>query len=248
MKQIKNHNFFKGGIAMATLGIILCVYALLVLILMEIAVDKENPRGANGKLRIKMDGWVIEILYKTNVWRGTDDTKPIQEPKSICQMFRGIFWGAPYSILSTIVACMGVVIFFIIRFVVTLFFGYAIKKENFFDQKRVVFNKYERYGENGEKKYVAPWKFVLIASNIWVCWTLYENAKNLYAENMVKGFAWYSFSTIFSWLLWGGSIIGVIYLGAFLMDVVPKHVTYDSIKRIKEKACPGLEAVRQQGK
>lgn len=123
---------------------------LIVPILMEISVDRKQRRELTGELRIKKNGFVIKNFYQNNVGK---KEHLMDIPHNICQLYWGIFFGCVPGMIFT---CVFYFIYYL-AILICFLFGYVIdKKDNNKD-----FHPYQHYGENDEKKFIAPWKIIL---------------------------------------------------------------------------------------
>ena len=148
-------------------GVALLINALISFLMMELAIDHKAGRTKEGMLQIKPRGFVIRYLYRLNIMNSTHCLEA-NIPKDICQLFFGIF---NFWIISCI---FGAFVCLIVLFVAMVWFLYALfmtffgrlpekVKITFYPSK---FHPYQRFGAENQKKWVAPWKIILLFSVI----------------------------------------------------------------------------------
>ncbi|MDD2934942.1 MAG: hypothetical protein PHX25_00510 [Candidatus Pacebacteria bacterium] len=127
-------------------------YILLVCILAEMSLGR--PKIKNGILRVNKKSFVIDSVYKCNF---LEKNSKKEYPSNICKLFWGIFWGIPRF-------CCGFV-FVIVVSVFTGIFGFILDFREDADRFTHPYQTYEKRDELGqfvgEKKFIAPWKFIL---------------------------------------------------------------------------------------
>lgn len=121
-------------------------YSLLVFALMELAIKRDE----NGNLRARKNNFILKYFFYENLWEALAKNE-YTIPKNICNLYWGIFWGL--AIMFPFQLFMNSLLIIILTFFAFPFgFLPKLKGDN-------IIHKYERYGKNDEKKWIAPWKF-----------------------------------------------------------------------------------------
>jgi hypothetical protein len=125
-------------------GLVLAVYSVLAIpILMELSL-RTPKRDTAGLLRVNPKSWTLANLYRSNAFFEEKDGK---WPKNICQLYCGLWWGT----LLTAVVTMIILLICLLGF----FCGYLASSR----RPGEIFHNFERWGKDGKKAWIAPWKF-----------------------------------------------------------------------------------------
>ena len=74
-------------------------YSVLIFVLMEFSIDRSKDYS-DGMMHVKINGWVIKFLYRSNCIGGR------KYPKNLCQLYWGIWIYFPVSILFMTIAAV----------------------------------------------------------------------------------------------------------------------------------------------
>ena len=137
------------------------VYSLVAVpVFMELSLDRPK-KTKDGRLRIKSNGFVIRFFYGANIARKIKD-KDFRFPKNTCQLYRGVYLGIPCFFLLPTSVFVLVSFFFVLLFGVagpfSFIAGFLPNPVGFVKRGDDPFYPYE---EIGDKKWIAPWKFIL---------------------------------------------------------------------------------------
>ena len=136
------------------------VYSFVVVpVFMELSLNRPK-KTKDGRLRIKK-GWVVRFFYGMNICREREG-KNFRFPKNTCQLYRGVYLGIPCFFLVPTSVFVLISFFFVLLFGV----GGPIASIAGFLPNPVGFAKrgddpFYPYEEIGDKKWIAPWKFIL---------------------------------------------------------------------------------------
>jgi len=207
----------------------LCVipvyYTAFCLLLIELAIDRRAGRTKEGMLQIKEKGFVIQYFYELNIYR----EKGLSKPKDICQLFWGIFMLAWFSAITLIVWSLFKYIVLFLLIIVHTFFGhlprFLLPPNDFFEFfSKDHFYRYQRYGKK-EKKWLAPWKYLLLILCILTLSSGY-------------GIAILIIGTIITWIV---VLFGMFFLYLIILEIwkifPPRFAIKEFIKSKKEKSC-----------
>lgn len=136
------------------------IYSFLIVpIMMELAVDKKQRRESTGKLRIKKNGFIIKNFYLGNIG---EKEFFMDAPDNICQLYRGVWLGIFMTLFFSI-SMFAAVLMLIIVILFASIIGFI---PIFSNSGSPYFHSYQRYGKNDEKKFIAPWKILLLITLI----------------------------------------------------------------------------------
>ena len=136
------------------------VYSFVVVpVFMELSLDRPK-KTKDGRLCIKR-GWVIRFFYGMNANREIQD-KDFLFPKNTCQLYKGVYIGIPSFFLVPLFFFALISAFFVLLFGIAgpfaLMVGYMPNPIGLVKRNEEPFYPYE---EIGDKKWIAPWKFLL---------------------------------------------------------------------------------------
>mgnify|MGYP001566821588 CR=1 FL=1 len=136
------------------------VYSFVVVpVFMELSLGRPK-KTKDGRLCIKR-GWVIRFFYGINIARKIKDND-FRFPKNTCQLYKGIYLGIPCFFLIPTFTFVLISVCFVMLFGVAGPFvfiaGFLPNPVGFAKKGNEPFYPYE---EIGDKKWIAPWKFIL---------------------------------------------------------------------------------------
>lgn len=219
----------------------LVIHSVLVVpCLMALALDKP-ARDESGCLRVKTKGFVIRTFFGFNAWRLWDMNKT---PKNLCLFYYGIWWGC--------FSGLGMRLVFGVVAIIAFVFGYLILAPILFLCGRLPkcallkWHRYERYGKRDEKRWIAPWKFLLplgIVCSIWlypdVWWSVMTEA---YQDMGIRIFAGLLGCIVVAVVVVCGIIFLVEKAGKTRLGAIVK----EGIKSIKDRYCLKVVASDEQ--
>lgn len=147
--------------------------AIIVPIQMEMAVAKPS-RSTEGKLLLKKEGIILRVCYRTNYICAEENMfASLEYPYNTCSLYGGIWWGnfsaLFWFLFRTIILCIGLIMCFVefLFYVITTILGFAPDCAVINDKfPELAFHPYECFGKNHEKKFIAPWKFIVLILSI----------------------------------------------------------------------------------
>lgn len=127
---------------------------------MELALNRPK-KTEDGRLRIKKKGFVIRFFYGKNV---LEEEKDKHFPKNTCQLYKGICGGIFCFCIIFPLCCLLLAFFLVLIYGVggpfALILGYMPNPVGFLT-KRYGHPFYPYEERSGNKKWIAPWKFIL---------------------------------------------------------------------------------------
>lgn len=146
--------------------------AIVVPIQMEIAVAKP-ARSTEGRLLLKKEGIILRFCYRTNYICAEENMfASLEYPHNTCGLYGGIWWGN-FSALFwfmfrnlLLALALIILVFEVIICSITTIFGFVPNMTKLNDIPSLSFHPYERFGKNNEKKFIAPWKFIVLILSI----------------------------------------------------------------------------------
>lgn len=220
---------------MSTLIIVtigLGVYSLAIVpILMELSLDKPK-KTREGMLRIK-NGFVLKYCYLSN-FAEADDYK--REPRNICQLYWGIWITLFFCLLMLIPMVMGFGIIstkFILGYLPKgkAFLGPAPFGE-FYDD---LFHKYQRWGKNNERKWLAPWKVLVVGGPIFLIATYHKTLISAALMGISAMLHWYIYFAVATIVMF------VIFIAIYIFNSLRKTESWAAaktyLKSIKDRTC-----------
>lgn len=211
--------------------VVLSSYTLLVFAVMECTIDRKVK--IQGKLPVKRNSEIIQCAYRMNLIQDIRDY-----PSSICQLFWGLWSGMMFG------AFMGIMItvIFVIMILIGFIFGY-LPDMKLLDEKDELFHPYQRRGIENEKRWIAPWKFLLAILALYIL-IRYPQA----IWNLTKGSVGSVYGTGENFLQIAIFILAVTFISYIIYQargVIRKtrSATAGYLRAVKEKACTQIELV-----
>lgn len=218
--------------------IALSVHTLLTIpILMELTLNKPK-RTPKGKLRVKKYCFVMTHVYKGNVTKRYEYEKDLS-PKNLCQLYQGLWWGSIISLSFTLTYLFFVFVAVVISiFAIPLGFLPA-RTALSWNHNGDYFQAYQKYGGDEEKKWTAPWKYLLpiclcVSAILWGQ-TFWETTVTYWYD------AIFTLNTLLYWVLPIAGFIFVIVLVKVFKKTESWVATKSYLQSIKSNTCLEIE-------
>jgi hypothetical protein len=225
-------------------GFILLGWLIMTLILMGLSVDFKKPRDDAGTLNFKW-GFILKNFYRDNSF--TDEEKR-KTPRTICQLFWGIFLGILNYINKLIVICVASIVILLIFYPIALFFGRIPR----YFLSELSFHRYKSYGEKDEKSYrFAPWE---IAAFLAVLYFIYWGFYKLLIDDWGGSVLVPTFIEIIKnpWFIYSGGSLALAILIIYLLMSKRVRAFFGPIKEfiigLKDKVCFGINVDRPEAR
>lgn len=141
--------------------IVLSIYTIMIFILYSLAFTRPRKNDKN-EFVIKKSNYIIKYIYRVNILR-----ENIIYPKNICQLFWGLFFSLPSSMIGIIYVLIVVIFTIFFIFPVGLLLGFMPYLKNDKQNRSLCFHRYQRYGITDSKKWIAPYKIIILLSVIY---------------------------------------------------------------------------------
>ena len=218
------------------------VYSFVVVpVFMELSLGRPK-KTKDGRLCIKR-GWVIRFFYGINIARKIKDND-FRFPKNTCQLYKGIYLGIPFLFIFPIFVFGLISAFLVLLYgVAGPFFviaGYMPNPVGFFDQ-RTIEGPFYPYEEIGNKKWIAPWKFLLPTGLVALVYFFYREIYHSALNGLVKISHPLSSNTA---LIIYGSIAGLFFL-VIIINKIRKIESFvagkETVVSFLKKMCKEIE-------
>jgi hypothetical protein len=146
---------------------ILGIYTALIFLLYGLTFSHPRKNDKN-EFVVKSSNIIIQYIYRVNIIRNRNIY-----PSNICQLFWGLFFSLPFSIIGIIFYFIVIILWGLLAPLIGFLLGYIpyIKKNVYEKSKELSFHRYQRYGITDSKKWIAPYKIIILLVLLYYSFT-----------------------------------------------------------------------------